>query len=137
MQTRIHLTEVKGWRSCRHHRPAPGGSGESRMEKEPLLFEVDQSRLGLSPTDVSQFIRLDQCERYLRLRLHERACGAGFMKEYGVQPQAIPPLLTRSGRSFEEEVESAIRAQCSVINLAEEAGDAGDRGPDNARVVAA
>lgn len=29
--------------------------------------------LSISPTDVSQFIRLDQCRRYLRLRLHERA----------------------------------------------------------------
>ena len=31
----------------------------------------DQGRVRISPTDVSQFIRLDQCERYLRLRYEE------------------------------------------------------------------
>jgi hypothetical protein len=36
-------------------------------------------RIRISPTDVSQFIRLDQCERYLRLRLHERSAGARFL----------------------------------------------------------
>jgi hypothetical protein len=29
--------------------------------------------LRLTPTDVSQFVRLEQCELYLRLRLAERA----------------------------------------------------------------
>jgi hypothetical protein len=51
-------------------------------------------RVRISPTDVSQFIRLDQCERYLRLLLHERSAGARFLYDYGVVPQSIPFLLT-------------------------------------------
>ena len=68
-------------------------------------------RVRMSPTEVSQFIRLDQCERYLRLRLHERSAGMRFMYDYGVVPQAIPPLLTQSGSRFEEEVERAVAAE--------------------------
>jgi hypothetical protein len=44
----------------------------------------DQGRVRISPTAVSQFIRLDQCGRYLRLRLHERAAGMRFMYDDGV-----------------------------------------------------
>jgi hypothetical protein len=47
--------------------------------------------LKISPTDVSQFIRLEQCQRYLRLRLHEAAAGRNFMRRAGLTPQAIPP----------------------------------------------
>ena len=65
----------------------------------------EQGRMRISPTDVSQFIRLDQCERYLRLRLHERSAGIRFMYDYGVVPQSIPPLLTQSGAQFEQGVE--------------------------------
>src|SRR5919107_1520574 len=77
---------------------------------DPLVTREDEYTVGLdalgrvriSPTDVSQFIRLDQCERYLRLRLHERSAGTRFMVDYGVVPQSIPPLLTQSGTLFEE-----------------------------------
>ena len=48
---------------------------------------------------VSQFIRLDQCRRYLRLALHQRAAGPGFLYQYDVAPQAITPLLTTAKRS--------------------------------------
>jgi hypothetical protein len=41
----------------------------------------DQGRVRISPTHVSQFIRLDECER---LRLHERSSGMRFMVDYGV-----------------------------------------------------
>jgi hypothetical protein len=92
--------------------------------------------LRLSPTDVSQFIRLEQCERYLRLRLHERVSGRSFLYDYDVQPQSIPPLLTRSGRDFEGEVEDDLRAQFRAIHLGEEAKKCGgDRGEDNERVL--
>ncbi|HUG13721.1 MAG TPA: AAA domain-containing protein [Thermomicrobiales bacterium] len=64
----------------------------------------------ITPTDVAQFIRLDQCERYLRLRLHARAFGSSFMRSYGVTPQSIPALLTRSGSDFELTVEAGVRA---------------------------
>ena len=43
------------------------GTDEYSVELDVL------GRVRISPTDVSQFIRLDQCERYLRLRLHERS----------------------------------------------------------------
>jgi hypothetical protein len=39
------------------------------LEDEYTVGLDDQGRVRISPTDVSQFIRLDQCERYLRLRL--------------------------------------------------------------------
>lgn len=74
----------------------------------------------ISPTDISQFIRLEQCQRYLRLRLHERAYGRDFLSNYGVYPQTIPPLLTRSGQSFEDTVEQAISACHPSRNLANE-----------------
>ena len=80
--------------------------------------------LRLSPTDISQFIRLEQCQRYLRLRLHERAVNAHFLREYGVAPQSIPPLLTRSGADFEERVEAAVRARFAARNLADGAAAA-------------
>jgi hypothetical protein len=54
---------------------------------------------------VSQFVRLEQCERYLRFRLAERA-GQKFMEEYNVIPQRIPPLLSLSGSTFEGEIEA-------------------------------
>src|ERR671921_2592735 len=75
-------------------------------------------RVRISPTDVSQFIRLDQCERYLRLRLHERSAGRRFMHDYGVVPQSIPPLLTQSGNVFEEQVERTVAAGFPTIDLA-------------------
>ena len=74
----------------------------------------------ISPTDISQFIRLEQCQRYLRLRLHERAHGRKFLDDYGVYPQTIPPLLTRSGQSFEEKVKSSVSAGFPARNLARE-----------------
>src|SRR5215213_7966635 len=75
-------------------------------------------RIRISPTDVSQFIRLDQCERYLRLRLHERSAGIRFMHDYGVVPQSIPPLLTQSGSLFEQGVERVVASRFNTINLA-------------------
>ncbi len=91
--------------------------------------------LRISPTDVSQFIRLDQCERYLRLRLHERSAGPRFMRDYEVAPQPIAPLLTRSGATFEERVERSVAGRFRSLNLAADAGSA-DRPADNERVVA-
>ncbi len=52
-----------------------------------LLLILPANRpLRLTPTDVSQFVRLEQCERYLCFRLAERA-GQKFMGEYDVIPQ--------------------------------------------------
>src|SRR5829696_3974172 len=73
----------------------------------PLALLPAPNTLRLTPTDVSQFVRLDQCERYLRFRLGERA-GQDFMGPYGVVPQRLTPLLSMSGGRFESEVESAL-----------------------------
>ncbi len=74
----------------------------------------------LSPTDISQFIRLEQCERYLRLRLHERTHGTRFLRDYDVTPQSIPPILTESGARFEQRVEAAVAGVFAARNLAAE-----------------
>ena len=90
----------------------------------------------ITPTDVSQFIRLDQCERYLRLRLHERASGRDFMTEYNVAPQSIPPILTRSGAEFEDAVAKDIGAHFPTIKCSESQRRADRRTSDNSVVTA-
>jgi hypothetical protein len=96
----------------------------------------------ITPTDIAQFIRLDQCERYLRLRLHERAFGSDFMKAYGVVPQSIPTLLTRSGSNFEMLIETAVRRAAaasqgwlSVYNFATDQARAAAWTEDNEEIV--
>ncbi len=110
------------------------------LEDEFSVGLDELGRVRISPTDVSQFIRLDQCERYLRLRLHERSAGMRFMHDYGVVPQSIPPLLTQSGALFEEGVERTVAARFRTINLALQVADGLDipdsRPTDNERVVA-
>lgn len=71
----------------------------------------------VSPTDVAQFIRLDQCQRYLRLRLTERVCGADFIHAYGVSPQDPPPLMMRGGEAFEDQVCEQIKANRPTRDL--------------------
>lgn len=101
----------------------------------PVPTNVPDGR-PISPTDLSQFIRLEQCERYLRLRLHERSHGVRFMRDYGVVPQSIPPLLTRSGASFEQHVEAMIRAHYPTVDLSPGAEQRHRGEHDNDRVVA-
>jgi len=88
----------------------------------------------LTPTDLSQFIRLEQCQRYLRLRLTERAQGRSFLTDAGVAPQSIPPLLTRSGAAFERRLEQVVRGHVPVRNLAAERTTIGEDN-DNDRVT--
>lgn len=89
----------------------------------------------LSPTDISQFIRLEQCKRYLRLHLLQRAQGLSFLTDYGVSPQAIPPLLTKSGGNFEERIEADVRTHSTVVNFSTEALSPGKRNNDNEHVI--
>src|SRR5271157_1979949 len=96
---------------------------------------LDHGRpLRLTPTDVSQFVRLEQCERYLRFRLAERA-GQDFMDAYGVVPQRITPLLSLSGRRFEEHIEEALERRFRTVHYAAKYALAHNR-PDNNREVA-
>src|SRR5690242_3382905 len=89
--------------------------------------------LRLTPTDVSQFVRLEQCERFLRLRLSERA-GQDFMTAYGVAVQRITPLMSLSGREFEDSVELGLGDRFRSVNYAAKAGKAHDRPTNNAEV---
>src|SRR5580700_4443721 len=87
----------------------------------------------LTPTDVSQFVRLEQCERFLRFRLAERA-GQEFMKEYDVNPQRITPLLSLSGHEFEEGIEKSLGKRFPTVNYAEKSA-AHDRPENNREVI--
>jgi hypothetical protein len=89
--------------------------------------------LRLTPTDVSQFVRLEQCERFLRFRLAERA-GQKFMEGYDVTPQRITPLLSLSGHEFEEGVEKTLGKQFRTVHYAAKASQDHNR-PDNNREV--
>ncbi|HEX5163964.1 MAG TPA: AAA domain-containing protein [Thermomicrobiales bacterium] len=102
----------------------------------PRPIDPDGQRK-LAPTDISQFIRLDQCDRYLRLRLHERAFGQRFMREYDVTPQSIPALLTRSGSVFEMKTESTVANHFPIENYAARDHESGSRQADNERLIGA
>src|SRR6516165_485674 len=88
----------------------------------------------LTPTDVSQFVRLEQCERFLRFRLAERA-GQKFMEEYDVTPQRITPLLSLSGHEFEEGIEKALGKQFRAVQYAARAFQDHNRPDNNKEVV--
>lgn len=93
----------------------------------------------ISPTDISQFVRLDQCKRYLALALKLRGTGREFMKAYGVATQAIPPLLTRSGDGFENQIEEAVATHFTNFNFSDEPvkdEDNAERKKDNERLIA-
>lgn len=99
----------------------------------PAVFQG--RRLPISPTDVAQFVRLDQCRRFLRLRLHERLDGARFLRDFDVAPQEIPPLLTRAGAEFEIRVTREVCQHDPVHDFAAEALPPGERQPNNDQVV--
>ncbi len=90
------------------------------MGDEQVTTSDRQPPRTISPTDISQFIRLEQCERYLRLRLKERAEGRDFLLAYDVAPQSIPPILTKSGETFEQAVEADVRARFPAFRFTPE-----------------
>ncbi len=100
----------------------------------PVLNPAVGVPLRVTPTDVSQFVRLEQCERFLRFRLAERA-GQDFMYAYDVAPQRISPLLTLSGRSFEEKIEQAIRKAFRTVHYAELADYSHNRPANDGELV--
>ena len=89
----------------------------------------------LTPTDVTQFVRLEQCERYLRFRLAERA-GHKFMEDYDVIPQRITPLLSLSGHNFEEDIEADLAKRLPTVNYATKYGKSHNRPENNNEIVA-
>lgn len=112
------------------------GAAESLDTRDRYPVPERENGRRISPTVISQFVRLEQCRRYLRLALHERGGDSRFMRDYGVAPQEILPLLTRSGAEFERQVEGAAAARFSTRNLATERADSG-RERDDDEVVAA
>src|SRR5579885_3134769 len=100
----------------------------------PVLPIGPGGSVRISPTDVSQFIRLEQCHRFLRFRLAERACQR-FMGAYDVTPQRITPLLTRSGRQFEQAIENAVGKKLPLVAYAAKEGGDGNRLDNNTEVA--
>lgn len=89
----------------------------------------------ITPTDVSQYLRLGECERYLRLRLYQKAHGDGFLYNFDVAPQAITPLLTAAGLDFERGVEEAAAEIFPTLDCAEADAEGGRAATDNNRVA--
>lgn len=92
--------------------------------------------LRLTPTDVTQFVRQEQCERYLRFRIAERA-GQKFMKAYDVTPQRVTPLLSLSGAGFEHAVETQVGKRYPSVNYDALAAHDHNRPANNRDVVEA
>ncbi len=88
----------------------------------------------ISPTDVSQYLRLQRCDRFLRLRLHERCAGRKFLPEFGVAAQGITPLLSLAGSAFEDEIIAAVRTRYAVADYTPATpAPVSKRAPDNER----
>jgi hypothetical protein len=100
----------------------------------PILDPSPARPLRITPTDVSQFVRLEQCERFLRLRLAERA-GSDFLAEARLGAQRISPLLSLSGQRFEREIERELAGRFRSIHYADRAGGAHNRPADNADLI--
>src|SRR5262249_3690199 len=115
---------VKAYRLSDYQMPV------SRVSLPVLLPECP---MRLTPTDVTQFVRFEQCERFLRFRLAERA-DQKFMKAYDVNPQRITPLLSLSGHEFEEGIEKVLGTHFRTVNYAEKSA-AHDRPDNNHEVV--
>lgn len=98
----------------------------------PVLPSTTARRI--TPTDVSQFVNLEQCERFLRLRLSERA-GHKFLEPYDVAAQRITPLMTLSGRTFEDAVEKELGSRFRSVHYAEKYGGAHNRPANNTEVL--
>ena len=96
----------------------------------PVLTPTPGRPLRITPTDISQFVRLEQCERFLRFRMSERS-GLRFMEEYGVTPQRITPILSLSGKTFEESVEGEVAGRLRSVHYAEKYGEAHNRPANN------
>jgi hypothetical protein len=96
----------------------------------------------LAPTDVSQYIGLDRCERFLRFRLHEKAFDRQFLKDLDVVGQEIPPLMGRMGRDFEKSVwkelcELSVKRGSEVWDCVGAASqEIRSRHPDNEELIA-
>ena len=106
---------------------------DSNITFPVLDFSVPRT---LSPTDIGGFGRLEGCERFLRLRLHTTNVDSKWLEHMGLRKQTIPPLLTRSGGKFEEQVEAALGLEPSDKTSARDDGSAASLDGANARLIA-
>lgn len=91
----------------------------------------------LSPTDLSQFLRLERCERFLRLRMYERENGRKFLFDFDVAPQELPPILGRTGEDFEQAIVAQVAKGFPFTDYAQTpvSSAKGHRLPDNDRFI--
>ena len=101
--------------------------------------------LRITPTDVSQFVRFEMCERFLRFQLHSRNVAYSFMRDFKLRQQTLSPILSTSGRLFEKRLEGALQARATSSTSAQSLRDFGARAqsgdrrrkPDNDEVLQA
>lgn len=116
---------------------APTTDSATHSPEEPWrTLHVPLNDLKLAPTDVARFISHRQCQRYLRLRLHQRAYGEEFLRANDVVPLTIPPMLRREGDAFEQATVEAISRVYRTVRLDRDAPGGNRRDPDNERVIA-
>jgi hypothetical protein len=73
----------------------------------------------LNPTTLSQYIRLENCERYLRFSLVKEDVYR-LERKWGITAQPLTPLLKESGTDFEQNIAKKLAARGeTVINLEE------------------
>ena len=86
--------------------------GQIRGNKQSLM----NSR-NLNPTSLAQYIRFENCDRFLRFRLNPDD-EKRLLKKWGLTIQPLTPLLEASGADFEEDVASQIaQAGEDVVDL--------------------
>jgi len=72
----------------------------------------------LNVTSLSQYVRLRNCDRYLRFRINP-SDERNLRQRWGITIQPLTPLLKEEGLSFEQQVTDAIRASGEkVVDLA-------------------
>ncbi len=86
------------------------------MIDDPNPKSKIQNLKSLTPTVLSQFIRLGACRRFLHFQLHPDATRE-LEGRYGARPRPLSPLLERAGRRFEQAVIATLAAQHRVIDL--------------------
>ena len=110
------------------------------MEIPPIALDAKTQTRKITPTDVTQFIRYAQCERFLRLQLHARNADYDFLYQNGLKPQPIPPLLSQSGSDFEQQIEKILQENpaptAQMVDFASgTTGGQRRRDPNNQRVI--
>lgn len=89
----------------------------------------DANLIRLNPTSLAQYIRFENCDRFLRFRLVP-ADADRLMHRWGLTIQPLTPLLKESGADFEADVASRIAGQGeTVIDLTD------DKDPETLRLL--